>query len=298
MKKLFFAVCISLAYSYAYGQVIPKMVTVQGGTFNMGNNDGLPNEKPVHQVTISSFKLGKSEVTVREFAAFVAATGYETSAEKIGTSCVYYQDPLEWYWAKGITWRDDEEGHRRDDSEWKKPVIHVSWNDAIAYCQWLSQVTGKTYRLPTEAEWEYAAGNGARHTTYSWGNNMPGKGDSVGNVRDEITHPVYGGLGNPKFAGYNDGYFFSSPACYYAPNDFGLYDMTGNVWEWCNDRYEENYYKNSPDTNPQGSVTGQLHVFRGGSWHSNPAHCRITYRYSGIEDNRTANLGFRVASSL
>jgi len=305
MNKLLFILFISLIFSSAFGQKFPSMVIVKGGSFEMGNNEGLPNERPAHTVIISSFKMSKYEVTVGEFAAFVAATGYKTDAEKLGTSIIFYNDSVknyndsfEWYWQPGVTWRDDEMGHPRDKSQWNMPVTYVSWNDAAAYCMWLSQVTGKAYHLPTEAQWEYAAGNAARHTKYSWGNDLPGKGKPVANVRDEHLHPRFGSWAGRKYTGYDDGYFFASPVGSYPPNELGLYDMTGNVWEWCNDIYRESHYPDGPVTDPQGPQEGWMRVFRGGSWHSKPENCLVTVRRSGAPNNRTANLGFRVVSSL
>ena len=295
MKKVLFTLFISFFCLFVYGQKEPEMVTIPGGSFNMGSNDGLPDEKPMHRVTISSFKMGKYQVTVADFAAFVLATGYVAAN---GATPIFDNGPIGGQWISGVTWRDDEEGHKRKENEWNMPVIHVNWNDAIAYCKWLSNKTGKVYRLPTEAEYEYAAGNGERHTTYSWGNDLPGNGDAVANVRDETTHPKYGSWSGSKFTGYNDGYFLSSPVGCYAPNDLGLYDMTGNVWEWCSDWYNKDYYTNSPSTNPQGPVTGSCHVNRGGSYQSKPARCHVTVRKCGNSDERTPNMGFRVACSL
>lgn len=242
--------------------------------------------------------MSRYPITVKEFAAFVNATGYRTDAEKEGYSTVFYDGKSEWKPLEKVTWRDDEVGKRRNDTDWNKPVIHISWNDAAAYCLWLGGKTGIPYRLPTEAEWEYAAGNGSKHTTYSWGNYLPGKGDIVENVRDGTTHPKYKSWSDPKFTGYYDGYFFASPVGCYNPNDLGLYDMTGNVWEWCNDQYDENYYKTSPTRNPLGARDQYIRVFRGGSWHSNPSRCRVTLRLSGTPTTRTPNLGFRVVAPI
>jgi sulfatase modifying factor 1 len=298
MNKILFSVCLSLSHLIAYGQVAPDLVIISGGTFEMGSNAGQAIEQPLHKVNISSFKIAKYDVTIAEFAAFVNATGYRTDAEKKGEALVFSDDSLEWRWAKGVNWRDDEEGNRRNESDLSFPVLYVSWNDATAYCNWLSNTTGAAYRLPTEAEWEYAAGNGSKHTTFSWGNNLPGKGAHVGNVRDETKHPVYRSWDKKIFKGYFDGYYFSSPVGSYPPNDFGLYDMTGNVWQWCSDAYEASYYYRSPESDPKGAEAGWVHVFRGGSWHSNPEHNHVTFRYSGAANNATPNLGFRVASSL
>jgi formylglycine-generating enzyme required for sulfatase activity len=172
----------------------------------------------------------------------------------------------------------------------------VSWNDATAYCQWLSQKTGKTYRLPTEAEWEYAAGNGAKHYKYSWGSYVPSGSENVGNVADETSHPKYGKWTNTGFDGYRDGYFFAAPVGSFQPNELGLYDMTGNVWEWCNDWYDKNYYSNSPGSNPKGPSSGSDRVRRGGSWNNSAANSRVAYRSNDTPDYRSASMGFRLVS--
>ena len=272
----------------------PDMVTVKGGIFSMGSRDGDQDERPVHRVVISTFKMGKYEVTLREFAAFVNATGYKTDAEKKGNSVVYTG---RFQTSDGVSWRDDEEGKKRVDSEYNRPVGHVSWNDATAYCQWLSFQTGKTYRLPTDAEWEYAAGCGPKHYKYSWGNALPRIGDRIGNVADETRHPKFG-LFTQRSSGFNDGYFFASPVGSFLPNELGLYDMTGNVWEWCSDWYDINYYGHSADSNPKGPETGKLRIMRGGSWYFNIVNSRVPYRIGNVPELRHADIGFRLAQTL
>lgn len=195
----------------------------------------------------------------------------------------------------GINWRYDSAGNLRPENEYNHPVLHVSWNDAMAYCDWLSQKTGKTYRLPTEAEWEYAAGNGSRHTKYSWGNGEP-TGKKGGNVADESKRPGDGASWSTKFDGYNDGYWFTAPVGSCDANDFGLFDMTGNVWEWCSD-WKGNY-SSEKQANPIGPSSGVYRVNRGGSWSSNPLCCRVAYRYDDSPAYRNFNLGFRLARSF
>ena len=267
-----------------------NMVLIPGGTFRMGSEDGEADEKPVHEVTVDKFYLSKYEVTVREFKTFIEETGTRTDAEKEGYSYIWVSDK----WAKmnGINWRHDCEGNRRSESEYNHPVIHVSWNDAVAYCKWRSDKTGKIYRLPSEAEWEFAAGNGARHTKYSWGNGDP-NGKYGGNVTDESKSPT-GSSWSIKFDGYNDDYWYTAPIGSYNPNDFGLFDMTGNVWEWCNDWYSADYYKNSPKINPSGPNTGDSRVYRGGSWDCAPSFCRSARRYGHPPTYRYSYLGFRL----
>jgi formylglycine-generating enzyme required for sulfatase activity len=268
-----------------------NMVLIRGGTFQMGSNDGESDEKPVHSVTLSDFYLSKYEVTVAEFRTFVEASGYRTDAEKEGSSRAY--EDGKWVDKAGRNWRHDPEGNSAND---KHPVINVSWNDATEYCKWLSQKTGKTYRLPTEAEWEYAAGNGSRHTKYSWGNGYP-VGKNGGNVADETGASKFNWAKNASniFLNYADGFASTAPIGSFNPNDFGLYDMTGNVWEWCSDWYGSDYYKSSPSQDPAGPASDSLRVVRGGAWLFYPQYCRVANRVNSIPDHRYNYVGFRLA---
>jgi sulfatase modifying factor 1 len=265
------------------------MVLIPGGTFNMGSENGDSDEKPVHQVTLSDFYLGKYEVTVAEFRVFVNDTGYKTDAEKGDSSKVY--EYYKWTNKSGINWRNDAEGKTAQDNH---PVIHVSWNDAKAYCDWLSKKSGKTYRLPTEAEWEYAAGNGSRHTRYSWGDDAP-SGKRGGNLADETGASGFNWKKTAEniLLGYTDGFKATAPAGSFLANDFGLYDMTGNVWEWCSDWKGD--YPSGSQTNPTGPANGSYRVVRGGSWYSLPQRCRVADRDLYSPGNRYGNLGFRLA---
>jgi len=272
-----------------------NMLRIRGGTFKMGSTDGEEDEKPVHEVTVSDFYLSKYEVTVAEFQVFVEASKYQTDAGKNGEGSYFYSSTTsKWELKPGIDWRHDAEGNLRPESEYNHPVIHVSWNDAIAYCAWLSQKTVRTYRLPTEAEWEYAAGNGSRHTKYSWGNGEP-VGKKGGNAADESKRPGDGASWSVKFDGYNDGYWFTAPVGSYDANDFGLFDMTGNVLEWCSDWRGD--YASGSQTNPIGPGSGSYRVLRGGSWRYGAQICRVAYRYFGTPGFRNYNIGFRLASS-
>jgi sulfatase modifying factor 1 len=206
--------------------IIPDVVTVKGGTFQMGSNSGDSNEKPVHSVTVSDYSMSKTEVTFEQYDLFCDATGSDKS---------------------------DDEGWGRGT----RPVINVNWHDAVAFCEWMSKVTGKTYRLPTEAEWEYAArgGNKSKGYTYSGGNDLDAVGWYYKNSGRK-THPV----------------------AQKQPNELGLYDMSGNVWEWCSDWYDKVYYSDSPQTDPQGSNSGSRRVLRGGSWDGIVSLCRVAGR--------------------
>ena len=268
-----------------------QLTLIPGGSFQMGSNDGENHEKPVHTVTISDFYMSKYEVTVAEFRTFVEATDYRTDAEKEGTSYAWEIDKL--VPKVGQNWRHDPEGSPATDNH---PVINVSWNDANEYCKWLSQRSGRIYRLPTEAEWEYAAGNGHRHTKFSWGNELLILNKKVGNVADESICLVNGkALWVGRFIGYNDGYCFTAPIGSFEPNDFGLYDMTGNVWEFCSDW--EGPYSSLSATNPTGSPSGSKRVHKGGSYDNDARGSRVTFRGSGVPSDRYNSTGFRLTRS-
>ncbi|MFZ4428694.1 MAG: SUMF1/EgtB/PvdO family nonheme iron enzyme, partial [Saprospiraceae bacterium] len=245
------------------------MVQVIGGIFQMGSNDGESDEQPVHAVTVSNFFISKYEVTVKQFKEFADASGYKTDAEKDGGS--YLWNGKEWEKKSGINWRHDASGILRPASDYNHPVIHVSWNDAVEYCKWLSNKTGKTYRLPTEAEWEYAArgGSSSRGFNYAGSNSLAEVAWYSENSGNK-THPV----GQKK------------------ANELGLYDMSGNVWEWCADW--KGSYSSGAQTNPKGPSSGTSRVLRGGSWGDNAGHCRSADRDACDPGIRYSYIGFRL----
>ncbi len=249
----------------------PEMVFVQGGAFRMGSNDGEDDEKPVHPVTVGNFYMGKYEITVAQFRKFVDETSYRTDAETGDGSYIWTGST--WEKRSGVNWKCDAEGNQRPQNEYSHPVIHVTWNDANEYCNWSSRKTGKTYRLPTEAEWEYAAkgGNQSRGYNYS-GSNTIGDVAWYDNNSGSKTHPV-----GQKQA-----------------NELGLYDMTGNVYEWCSDWYGKDYYARSTSSNPKGPALDSDRVRRGGSWRYNPHYSRTSNRNYNTPVNRRYDLGFRV----
>ena len=257
------------------------MVAIPGGTFVMGTNDGFPFEGPAHEVTVKPFKLDKHEVTVAQFAKFVAATGYKTEAEGFGWSGVF--DPAQKGWAKsdGADWRhpDGPQTTAKDD----EPVCQVSYADAQAYAKW----AGK--RLPTEAEWEFAARGGLKNKTYAWGDELRPGGKPVANW--------WQGVFPQKDTG-EDGFLNRAPVGKFAANGYGLVDMSGNVWEWCADWYAPDYYAKSPKDNPTGPPTGEERVLRGGSWMCSENYCnnyRVAGRSKTAPDSALNNLGFRCA---
>ncbi|MCP1386256.1 SUMF1/EgtB/PvdO family nonheme iron enzyme [Runella salmonicolor] len=274
------------------------MVLVKGGTFDMGSNEGEADEKHVHTVTVSSFYMGKYEVTVEQFAAFVAETNYKTDAEKQGSSWCWNPDTKNWKDTRGINWRYGANLQTLSAKDYNHPVVYVSYNDSVAFCEWLSKKERKTYRLPTEAEWEYAAGNGVQHTKYSWGNNEPTK--AVANIVDEQFQRTFSTPNWAKFDKYNDGYVYTAPIGSFESNSFGLHDMIGNVIEWCSDWYASDWYGQvaASHPNPENQTYGPKtdRVLRGGSWRDLHYGARVAFRDYCTLGNRYAYVGFRVVS--
>ena len=274
-----------------------KMVAIKGGSFQMGSNIGEPDEKPIHSVQLNDFYLEETEVTVTQFAAFVMATGYLTDAEKrVDNYGSYTWSKNGWVKKEGVTWLCDATGSRRLKSGYNHPVLHVSWNDASEYCKWLYRVTGKKYRLPTEAEWEFASGNGSKHTLFSWGDgHLISAKRKWANVADDAAQRKYGFPIIKTQPYYEDGFAESSTVAQFPANDFGIYDLAGNVWEWCNDWYNSDYYKSSEPNNPIGSLIGTDKVQRGGSWQVMEKFCRTANRGFAPLSCRQGDLGFRLA---
>jgi formylglycine-generating enzyme len=275
-KILFFIFMMAMGYSMTFAQTsnveMPLMISVDGGTFMMGNNTGSNDEKPAHQVTITSFYFGKYEVTFKDFKKFVDATGYKTDAEQ--PDSVNFKHGLPPRGVNNGTWKMYNSNVPVPPSDSMKPVGNVSWNDAVEYLKWLSKMTGKPFRLPTEAEWEYAAkgGNKSKGYTYVGGNNL-----------DEVAWYV----GNSDKHAHNIGQKM--------PNELGIYDMAGNSREWCSDWYGETYYKVSPASDPAGPDMGKARILRGGSWGSEKDRMRISYRNRTFPYNSALDYGFRPA---
>ena len=280
-----------------------EAIYVAGGTFEMGNNDGADDVKPVHKVTVSDFYMGKYEITVAQFRAFIESTNFKTEAENVNESTIYFKDTISGYVAikTAINWRHDPVGNLRPSSEDNHPVLHVSWNDATNFCEWLSKKENRKYRLPTEAEWEYVAGNGATHSKFSWGNSDPNKhnGGNICDVTLKKKFPEF--FKSVKMKEYADGYALTAPVGSYAANVLGLYDMSGNVWEWCIDFYGYDYYSQSSTGNPvylypTKSIDASRHVSRGGSWRND--WWTNTYRLHLEPKYSSGEVGFRVVSPI
>jgi sulfatase modifying factor 1 len=255
------------------------MVLIKGGSFLMGASDGLPFEGPVHEVSLGSYWMDTHEVTVAEYAKFIEATGYQTDSEKYGWSGVFDMEAHEWRKLPAADWRHPEgPAHEIDPQE---PVTQISWNDAVAYASWAKK------RLPTEAEWEYAARGGLAGKKYGWGDRLKPGGKSLANWWQGVF---------PTHNTGEDGYTGRAVVGKFPPNGYGLYDMAGNVWEWCSDWFAMSYYQTSPRHNPQGPVEGKERVIRGGSWMCSEDYCqgfRVAARSHSSTDTGLNNLGFR-----
>ena len=272
-----------------------KLKLIPAGEFLMGSpdSDGIAesNEKPQHRVRITKpFYLGLHEVTVGQFRQFVEAEGYKTQAERDGEGGYGWNESEGKFEGRGsqYTWRNA--GFTQSDTH---PVVNVTWNDAVAFCKWLSDKEGVTYRLPTEAEWEYACRAGTT-TLYNHGNDPEGLAQ-VGNVLDASAKRRLTNYSSLPYIKADDGHVFTAPVGRFRPNAFGLYDMHGNVWEWCADWYDKDYYEKSPPDDPTGPTTGAYRVDRGGCWFYGAGRCRSAFRSGNAPGGRSFDLGFRIA---
>nr|WP_231495274.1 formylglycine-generating enzyme family protein [Oceanobacillus picturae] len=276
------------------------MILIKGGKFLMGTQEkaGFPEdgEGPIRNIKVNSFYIDPHTVTNGSFARFVEETGYRTEAEQYGWSFVFYKLVSEttakkvkqkvaqtpwWLVVEGATWDQPEGPDSNIADRMDHPVIHVSWNDAMAYCEW----AGK--RLPTEAEWEYAARGGLEQKTYPWGNELTPEGKHQCNIWQGDF---------PKENTEEDGYVGTAPAASFPPNGYGLYNMAGNVWEWCSDWFATNIHKRGGKDNPTGAETGTNKVMRGGSYLCHDSYCnryRVAARTANSPDSSTGNIGFR-----
>ncbi|MCY7408733.1 MAG: formylglycine-generating enzyme family protein [Chitinophagales bacterium] len=335
ITNLFFSLLLSsLPANYAQPvlseKIPPGMVWIKGGDFVMGtdsDSQSRPDETPAHKVHVDGFYMDVHEVTNADFAVFVKATNYITIAEKPvdwdelklqlppGTprppdsvllpSSLVFTPPAQavplnnvtswWTWMRGADWKHPLGPGSSIIGKENYPVVHVSWDDAEAYCKW----AGK--RLPTEAEWEFAARGGKNNFKYPWGN--------------ETDYAKHANTWDGHFPDKNtleDGYDLAAPVKSYAPNGYGLYDMAGNVWEWCSDWYRSDYYrtcsKQGTVSNPQGPAdsydpeepTVPKRVNRGGSFLCNDSYCssyRITARMKTSSDTGLEHMGFRCVTT-
>ncbi|GAA0710984.1 formylglycine-generating enzyme family protein [Dactylosporangium roseum] len=277
------------------------LVELPGGTFRMGSQDPDANvgdgEGPVREVLLRPFAIARTTVTNRQFAAFVDATGHRTGAERFGWSFVFAaflpaalrrgaQRPAAapwWCRVDGASWRVPEGPGSSLDERWDHPVVHVDHDDALAFCAWAG------LRLPTEAEWEYAARGGLDGARYAWGDELHPGGEHRCNIWQG------------RFPARNtaeDGWRGTAPAHSFPPNGYGLHNVAGNVWEWCADWWGVEHPATSTD-NPRGPASGSARVMRGGSYLCHDSYCnryRVAARTSNSPESASGNLGFRCAA--
>ncbi len=272
------------------------MAWLEGGQFAMGSNRHYPEEAPIHQVKVDGFFIDRHPVTNREFARFVEETGFVTFAEKppnpedypgalpemLYAGSLVFSPPRHrvdtadwsqwWIYLKGADWRHPYGPKATRSALPQHPVVHVTYEDALAYAQW----AGKD--LPTEAEWEYAARAGTT-TAYSFGDD-----------EDELG----------RYAWYGENFIFGGthPVGQKEPNPWGLYDIHGNAWEWVQDWFDPNYYASSPAVDPQGPQRGTERVVRGGSWHTTATSWRTAFRRDYAPDYRGISIGFRLLRTV
>lgn len=285
------------------GDTHSDMALLPGASFLMGTNEPFlikDGEFPARNVTLASFYIDLHEVSNAKFSAFVEATGYVTEAEKFGDSFVFEAliSPEEkekitqavaqapwWLPVKGASWRHPHGVDSSAEEAMDHPAVHVSWNDAVAYCRW------RGGRLPTEAEWEYACRGGLSQRLFPWGNVAVPKGVHRANIWQG------------EFPGDNtgeDGYLSTAPVSSYGPNGYGLFNMVGNVWEWTGDWWNV-HHDPRPSVNPKGPASGKDKVKKGGSYLCNEKYCyrhRCAARSQNTPDSSAGNLGFRCVANI
>jgi formylglycine-generating enzyme required for sulfatase activity len=267
----------------------PEMVVIPAGSFDMGSPAGESGrrdiEGPVHRVTIATFALGRAKITRAQFAAYAAETGHDG-----GKDCVTFEAGS-WDSRVGRDWLSP--GFPQEDSH---PVVCINWQDAKAYAAWLSKKTGKTYRLPSEAEWEYAARAGTTTARY-WGDNAD-QACGYANVLDRTAKARLAGV-NAEGHACTDAYAYTAPVMSFKPNGFGLYDMIGNAWEWLEDCGSGSDYRGVPqDGRPSFLGDCNYRGLRGGSWSSPPQDARSASRSRGVAMLRGNGDGFRLVRVL
>ncbi|MGB8938746.1 MAG: formylglycine-generating enzyme family protein [Streptomyces sp.] len=279
---------------------VHAQVALPGGDFLMGDafGEGYPadGEQPVHAVRLTPFAIDVTAVTVAMFQAFVADTAYVSVAEREGSSAVFHlavaaeradvlgADPAAPWWLEvgGADWRHPH--GPLSAAEPDHPVVHMSWDDALAYCAWAGR------RLPTEAEWEYAARGGHAARRFPWGDELTPDGRWLCNIWQGAF--PYANTGA-------DGWLATAPVRTYPPNGHGLYEVAGNVWEWCADWFAPDYYAHSPAADPQGPRSGERRVMRGGSYLCHHSYChryRVAARSANTPASSSGNCGFRTVT--
>ncbi len=283
------------------------IVKLDGGKYAMGtDNRRFPGdgEGPIREVTVNPFAIATHEVTNRQFAAFVSDTGYTTEAETFGWSFVFHNfvseetgkqvtsavQGAQWWWqVHGADWRHPH----GPDSDWEdipdNPAVHISWNDSVAIAEWAEM------RLPSEAEWEFAARGGLDGATYAWGEELTPDGKHMCNIwQGEF----------PQQNSLADGFHGTAPVGSFPANGYGIFDAAGNIWEWCTDWFSATFHAIERETtrvNPQGPREGQAKVTKGGSYLCHDSYCnryRVGARTSSTPDSSTGNMGIRLAMNV
>lgn len=274
---------------------------IPAGKFRMGTEDPHgylgDGEGPIHDVSLPAYRISATAVTNAQFARFIEATGYRTTAEQFGNSFVFIGLLPEdfpptravaatpwWREVEGARWDRPEGPDSCIDDRLDHPVVHVSWFDAQAYAQWAGVA------LPTEAQWERAARGGRDGHHFPWGDEREPGGEHRMNVFQGTF---------PEDNTAEDGFAGTCPVGTFPPNDWGLYEITGNVWEWCQDWFSAAYYRESPRVDPRGPATGRSRVMRGGSFLCHESYCwryRTDSRSHNSPDSTTSNTGFRVVA--
>lgn len=290
----------------ANGASVDGMVKLDGDAFLMGTEDAdgfiADGEGPVRRVVLAPFYIDATPVTVAQFAEFVSKSGFTTESERVGWSFVFQGHiPAErheeliaatvpgapwWCQVHGADWRHPEGPDSNVDHREDHPVTQISWNDAVEYSRW----AGK--RLPTEAEWEYAARGGLEQARYAWGHELLPEGRHMCNIwQGEF----------PQLDLGEDGFTGPSPVRAFPLNGYGLDGVAGNVWEWCADWFHPDYHAGTTRTNPVGPQAGTAKVIRGGSYLCHHSYCnryRVAARTSNTPDSATTNMGFRCVRDL
>jgi len=283
-----------------------RMIRLDGGKFLMGTDyaeafvdDG---EGPIREIELNPFWIDKTPVTNEMFALYIQETGHKTDAETFGWSFVFWSHipPAKfrevvtdtvaaapwWCQVPGASWHEPEGPGSSIRGRENHPVVHVSWQDAVRYCEWSGQ------RLPTEAEWEYAARGGLVQKIYPWGDKLRMDGEHLCNIwQGEF----------PRHDTGEDGFTGTCPVDAFPPNGYDLYSVTGNTWEWCADWFSPSFHVTGPRVNPRGPHTGTVRVIKGGSFLCHKSYCnryRVAARSSNTPDSTTSHMGFRCARDI
>lgn len=282
-------------FDVAFNNNLPEMVVMPTGSYLMGSKNAAKYEEPIHQVNINyGFAISKNEISVKDFKLFIDNSDYVSDAINKNTSRIYDLKSGRLKNKTGINWQKNYIGKNANSND---PVIHVSWNDALAYSQWLSHQTDKNYRLVTEAEFEYVLRAGSR-SLYPWGDGSPAQ------VIENLTGNLDKSKDNPRFrwkkgfSKYNDHYWGPAPVGSFITNPFRLNDTAGNVMEWVMDCWHDSYTRAPTDGSSWTNPGCENHVIRGGSWSSSKREFTSSHRFKAKANFTDARLGFRIALDL